>query len=193
MCMGVPVLSPQGSPAVLGVLGYPVLTPPFCLAVCILCLLPALPTWPWDPPGPPGWVSLPWGHCLGMGGGHAEPPHRCQHCMGQVLGWGSSQPFRAPQAPRGPWGPTECGVPWGSPWLHSHSPLGKSWSSWRELWGDPQNSGHILLLSRAWPCCPHPQGCVPLPLILWGSPSHGVPCPAGVPSPRGAAGAGRTF
>lgn len=180
MCMGVPALSPQGSPCCTGGFGVPCAAPPLCLALCILCLLPALPTWPWDPqdpPGPLGWVSLPWGLCLGMGG----------PC------WGSSWPFRAPQAPRGPWGPTECWGPVGEHLAPLTLPRVRARAPEGSYGGDPQNSSHVLLSpSPAVPGLPHcPSSCRgPSPR---GSPSRGVPCPAGVPSPRGAAGTGRTF
>lgn len=186
MCMGVPALSLQGSLCSAGAFGVPCAAPsPLCLALCILCLLPALPARPWDsgdPPGPPGWVPLPWGTAWAWQG-CAEPPHRCQHCMGGCWAGAARGPS---EPPRLPGGPTECWGPVGEPLAPLVFPLGKSQSCWGELRSDPQNSGHILLPSRAAPIpgCPSSFGCVPVPLILRGSPALGGPQPVGFPVPR---------
>lgn len=147
--------------------------------------------------GPPGTPQDPQAgsHCPGdtawaRGGCWALLPA----VHGVAAGLGHLMPLQSPpRPPGGPGVPLSVGVPWGSPWLHSHPPPGKSRSWGAQLWGEPRNSGHILLPCRARPCCPHPR----LPRVCptaphpagfpspRGSPSRGVPCPAGVPIPQG--------
>lgn len=179
MCMGVPVLSPQGSPAVLGVLGYPVLTPPLCLAVCILCLLPALPTWPWDPPGPPGWVSLPWGHCLGMGGAMLSPLTAASIAWGRCWAGAARSHSEPPRLPRDPGVLLSVGSRGGAPGSTHIPPWGRA--------GAPGGSYGVILKTLATSCSSPGHGpAAPIPRGVSHCPSScGGPHPMGFPVPQG--------
>lgn len=169
---GGPTLSPQGSPCCVWVLGCPALPPLLYLALCILCLLPALPTWPWDPwdPQDPRLAPLALGTLSGHGGAVLSPS-LLPALRGVAAGLGQLVALQSP-----PRLPLSVGVLWGSPWLHSHSPL--------ELLGEFRGDPRTVATSCS-PPGPPSRGSVPLPFTLPGSPALGGPHPVGFPVPRG--------
>lgn len=179
MCMGVPP----------GVLGCPALPPP--ALPCPLHPLPAAPPGlgtPGTPQDPlagsrcPGDTAWAWGAVL-------SPLTGASTARGSCWAGTARAPSEPPQALGGPWGPPEVWVLWGSPWLHSHPPWGRAGAPGGSYGVRPKTPGSSCSPPGHGPAVPSP-GCPGSVPVSSGSPSPGVPCPAGVPSPRGGGGHG---
>lgn len=172
MCMGVPRCPLRGPPAVFGFWGAlhcpPCSTLPSASSACCPHCPPGLGI-P-GTPRTPGWLPLPCGTLSGHGGAVLSPS-LLPALRGVAAGLGQLVALQSP-----PRLPLSVGVLWGSPWLHSHSPL--------ELLGEFRGDPRTVATSCS-PPGPPSRGSVPLPFTLPGSPALGGPHPVGFPVPRG--------